>query len=101
MWEHVVVISVVVGGCWSLAGLAWQRIMYERVPVPMWRYAVGHFCFMGFIATMLELDGKTFQFWHGIVLIALFSGSLLSNSIRYKRFDDRDTGVPRTSVPSR
>lgn len=51
---------------------------------------------------MSELDGKLFQFWHGILLISLFAGSFLSNSIRYKRWDKPTSNtVGQTSVPSR
>lgn len=76
--------------------------MYDRLPVPIWRYAIGHLCFLGWMTMMSELDGKLFQFWHGILLISLFAGSFLSNSIRYKRWDKPTSNtVGQTSVPSR
>ena len=102
MWERVIGISSVLGICWCIGGLAWHRFLNKQVPTPVWRYVVSRICFFGLVTTILELDGRTFHFWHGIVLIALISGFLLDKSVRYKRMDDRSAStVHQTSIPSR
>jgi hypothetical protein len=67
--------------------------MNDQVPTSISRYFIRHACFVGFIVTLLELDGQKFHFWHGIILAALFfSSSRLSESERYKRWEDRNGG---------
>ena len=101
MWITVVGLSLVVGISWSMVGLVWHRRLNDQTPTPLWKYFLGNVSLFGFTMMILELNGKTFRIWHGIVLGALFSGSFLSRAVLFEHWDDDSTGaLSQKSLPS-